>query len=146
MQACPEASRIQSFLTSAIEFDNITRHIQTCTQCQSLLEGNTTPIPGVPPLLHLLAPGMIQVPSGTDLPQVPGYEVQKILGEGGMGVVYQARHLRLDRQVALKLLRAGAFNGPEGLRRFRTEAEAVARLQHPNVIQIYEFGEYGSLP
>jgi hypothetical protein len=78
------------------------------------------------------------------LPSVPGYEVLGELGRGGMGVVYQARHLRLDRLTALKVIRGEA--GAEELRRFRTEAEAAARLDHPNVVRVYEVGEAAGRP
>jgi tetratricopeptide (TPR) repeat protein len=79
-------------------------------------------------------------------PRVPGYEILGVLGRGGMGVVYKARHLPLDRLVALKMILAGAHAGADDVARFRTEAEAAARLQHPNVVQIHDIGEQDRLP
>src|SRR5262249_54521073 len=84
-------------------------------------------------------------PEELPLPQVPGYEVESVLGRGGMSVVYKARHLALKRTVALKML-AGSHPHPAERARFRAEAEAVARLQHPNVVQIHEVGESDGRP
>jgi serine/threonine-protein kinase len=78
--------------------------------------------------------------------RVAGYELFAVLGRGGMGVVYQARHLALDRVVALKMILAGAHADPEELKRFRREAEAAARLQHPGIVQVFEVGEHQGLP
>jgi serine/threonine-protein kinase len=77
---------------------------------------------------------------------VPGYNILAELGRGGMGAVYHARQVGLDRLVALKVALAGAHAGPEELARFRREAEAIARLHHPNVIEIYAVGEQGGVP
>jgi serine/threonine protein kinase len=86
------------------------------------------------------------IPEAGSAPVIPGYEIGDLLGRGGMGVVYKARQIDLDRPVALKIVISGAHAGSEERARFRTEAEAVARLQHPNIVQIYEIGEKAGCP
>src|SRR5262245_4315370 len=76
----------------------------------------------------------------------PGYEILQEIGRGGMGVVYKARHRALDRLVALKMIRSGEFAEREERLRFEAEARAVAKLSHPNVIQIFEIDELNGLP
>ncbi len=79
------------------------------------------------------------------MPDVPGYEILRVLGRGGMGIVYLAREAALNRLVALKMLRRGrdfdaaGFSGR--VKRFRREAEAIARLHHPNIVQIFAIAE-----
>ncbi len=79
-------------------------------------------------------------------PIVPGYEIIHEIGRGGMGVVYQAKQLNLNRMVALKMVLAKGEQAEEALSRFHREAAAVAKLHHPNIVQIYNIDEYNGLP
>ncbi len=102
------------------------------------------PPKSIPAALAEAAAGLLAPPrpiSEVGPPTVAGYEILDRLGRGGMGVVYRARHLKLNRLVALKMILAGTHAEPEDLARFRTETEAVARLRHPNIIQIHDVGD-----
>jgi hypothetical protein len=79
-------------------------------------------------------------------PSIEGYAVLGELGRGAMGVVYRAHQILLNRPCALKMILAGVHAHPEARIRFLGEAEAVARLQHPNIVQIHHIGEADGLP
>jgi serine/threonine protein kinase/predicted Zn-dependent protease len=103
-------------------------------------------VPSTPMLGEEIGPAAPTRPHlGTDYPCVPGYLILGELGEGGMGIVYKARQVRLKRLAALKMIRT-SHASRKTRERFRLEWEAVARLQHPNIVQIYEVGEYKNCP
>ncbi|MGA7498079.1 MAG: protein kinase [Isosphaeraceae bacterium] len=100
----------------------------------------STPVPSSTPR---------STPSGfqaAGLPIVSGYVLLSELGRGGMGVVYKAKHEKLKRIVALKMVSIHPQDGSQGFVRFQAEAEAVARLHHPNIVQIFEVGEQDGSP
>src|SRR5262249_4568222 len=98
---------------------------------------------GEPSEMDPTQPDRITARSSTvRIPVLPGYEILGELGRGGMGIVYKARQLDLNRIIALKLIRAGPGATRQEISRFRTEASAVARLDHPGVVRIHHLDEY----
>jgi serine/threonine-protein kinase len=122
-----------------------------------------TPAEPVPVQGQPTTPDSSPIPDGTTLPEAPTpvpaeadlawprafgrYELLEKIAQGGMGIVYKARQLPpLERLVALKVIAAGPATGPEARARFRVEAQAVARLKHPHIVQIYDYGEQDGQP
>src|SRR5262249_9112205 len=142
------------------ERDAVTAHVDGCDACLERLDGLQRPGRSD---LRLLADLLLDPPDedtlplampdepvrAGDWPQFPGYDVLDHIGRGGMGDVYRPRHRATSRVVALKTLPAGAASGPdraERLARFRTECEAVGRLQHPGIVAVYDVGERDGVP
>jgi hypothetical protein len=88
-----------------------------------------------------LKEGFASLQGTLELPQIEGYDVESVLGRGGMGVVFKAKHRKLNRFVAVKMMLSGPFAGPVELARFQREVEAVAALRHPNIVQIHDVGD-----
>jgi WD40 repeat protein/serine/threonine protein kinase len=176
MSPCPAVPDLERWLDEELEAprqEDLAGHVADCARCQAVLErltqktgeldalspaapaGDPQPATGFlselkksPPSIARLgapAPGRAaKVPA--EAPAVAGYEILGELGRGGMGVVYQAQHLALNRTVALKMILAGAHAGPKERESFRREAEAAARLHHPNIVQIFDVGEADGRP
>jgi WD40 repeat protein len=95
---------------------------------------------------HLSSQEAASHPGQLGAVQIPGYEILRVLGRGGMGVVYLARQLQPNRLVALKVIRAGDQANEAERARFQLEAETLARLRHPNIVQIHAVGEHAGQP
>ena len=167
---CPLAGDLARFQLGSLsdsDIDEIGRHLEDCLECQLKLAA-TDPLDSLTEgLKHVEEPTLESGPNDArvieavegwagrlphrssrmhELPRIEGYEVLEVLGRGGMGIVYRARDLKLKRTVALKMMRVDGPADPRVLPRFRIEAEAVARLQHPNIVQIHEVGETEGYP
>ncbi len=125
--------------------DELRKHVQNLTRPASVLHETLAEdmTAGSTPSAKLSPPPN---PGGSRYPNLPGYEIIGELGRGGMGVVYKARQIKLNRPVAIKTILSGAHAGMRERARFAAEAESVARLQHPNIVQIYDVGEHDGSP
>jgi hypothetical protein len=136
MASCPWVAKLESAGTGAVadaSFAAIEQHVENCPDCQSALEW----------IAHGRFDRLLVLPSPERLPRIPGFELVRELGRGGMGVVYLAIEIGLGRQVALKIL-PGAIGTdalPLARRRWLREALAVSSIRHPNAVPLYDFGE-----
>src|SRR5258705_1258898 len=106
--------------------------LEECRDVDRMVE-DMFPSTSAPPILGA------QSQPGAPLPEIPGYEVLAVLGRGGHGIVYRARHLRLKRVAALKMLLTREYASPAELARFTREAEAIAALQPASNVQSYDY-------
>jgi eukaryotic-like serine/threonine-protein kinase len=140
-QRLGEAPRLEEYQQ---RFPPLAARLELLLDVHAALE--TCPLPEETGLFEEADPTGPLHREATDTPPIPGYEMIRELGRGGMGVVYLVRQKSLNRTAALKMLLAGGHAGDEQCARFHTEAEALARLRHPNIALIYEVGESEGRP
>jgi len=147
----PTSEQIEAFDRGEIDEADasaIEDHLATCVACQArAAQGSNEDH-----LIRLIRTVGQQVgaatasPPGLPRPAPSGYELLEPIGRGGMGIVFKARQRALGRLVAFKQIRAGIDADPKELARFRTEAEAAARLAHPNIVQVFDVGQQDGIP
>lgn len=141
MTECPPEATLEQFLAGLLpEGDStpIDRHVSSCETCASWVSEARSDEALLPALRSMDSGPEVAIPD-----QIAGYKILQRLGEGGMGVVYEAEQQNPRRRVALKVLRAGVAS-PRILRRFEHEAQVLGLLQHPGIAQIHEAGTFES--
>jgi|GEM_PF-3513284 len=160
---CPTIEFLRDFVQNAGSLPSeVALHLEHCSSCQETVDrlqeeaklaqvndlrgkrssvGNSLLF-----LKHIEAPSHDSQTAVQETPVIPGMDIESILGQGGMGIVYLAKQSALSRHVALKTIRVGHGANPEFLTRFGREARALAALTHENIVRAYEFGEQNGSP
>src|ERR1051325_1248661 len=155
MKSCPNAETLELFLAEILGEDlcaDLENHLTACDACQ----GRLAALSESPSEAHwrqlIQARGQgrgnhhVALAAGPLALEIPGYEVLRLVGQGGMGRIYLARQLSLGRVVALKLLPSSAASDHAIVSRLRMEARAIAALKHPNIVQVFDSGQYHGQP
>jgi WD40 repeat protein/tRNA A-37 threonylcarbamoyl transferase component Bud32 len=147
---CPSREELSAYSLGELSeerLQEIAGHVEGCAGCEEALRALDGVMDGVISSLRTLA----QAPSAAAMPaavpqRIGKYEILSTLGVGGMGIVFKARDIELGREVALKKMLGGRFAREDYRQRFLAEARALARLQHPHIVQIHDFGEHEGQP
>ncbi|MFO0847282.1 MAG: protein kinase [Gemmataceae bacterium] len=147
--ACPPDPAVRAYLLGELppaELDAVARHLEGCPRCDARAAALDTGADRVVAALRRTAGSVGPAGPGAPPTAVGEYQILAEVGRGGMGVVYHARHVRLNRQAAVKMILSGRYASPEDQMRFRIEGELLARLRHPNVVEVYETGQHAGRP
>lgn len=148
---CPSRDEIAAFRGGTLNLDRhlqVAKHLKACTACRTVAAAipaaaDDTPRSVATEMAKTVADTVYDEPS---LAKIGPYQLRKVLGRGGMGLVYEAEHEMLKNRVALKFLPRSTLSDPMMLRRFRREWEAVGRLVHPNVVRALHADEVNGIP
>jgi serine/threonine protein kinase len=149
MDGCPDEDELVAFGEGALwatERARIAKHLDSCAECRKLVAAVADAAPAGPRTLAEAdtEPSLPHEDEWLDAGAAVGrYRVVEAIGAGGMGILYAAHDPELDRKVALKLLRPSAARAPEMRARLLREAQAMAKLSHPNVVTVYDAGTVG---
>jgi formylglycine-generating enzyme required for sulfatase activity len=142
---CPPEDRLQRLIDGELpptEFEPVEAHLEHCPVCQSTLDRLTA----FADTAWLVPRAALARRTAPVAPAIPGFHLQGEVGRGGHGVVYRAWQPDLERLVAIKVLRAGAFSTTAERHRFLAEARSAARLGHPNIVRVFAVSEADAIP
>lgn len=142
---CPTVLELQDYLSgksTGAGFASLDEHIVSCPSCQQTLASIGQPTDFITNLIAEALRIGEKLPPTNKLTMIREYRILELIGEGGMGCVYRAVHTRLNRAVAIKVLRRDRVNSKEAISRFSREMEVVGKLEHPNIVRALDAGEH----